>query len=319
MKLAEILTEFDSETAERVEAAVRLISLQALGSEKYRRHVQSWTKDDKSPVTVADLLHQSQVQQMLADRFPADGLISEEPRSMQEQVVEEASAVSREFYHQELRPEIADVPETGRVTWILDPIDGTKGYLAGRYYAIAIGFFVDGEPVFGAMAVPHSPRAEATVIDNTVAFAVRGRGAWIAGITSEGELQFERLQGGKGSGEQPWKVAVSLEHGGGVADTLKETLTPVRMDSQAKYLGVAAGAIDAYLRKSRDDGGTDVTWDHMPGMMIAREAGCTVRSFNSDAAQPRPERVIRFDGGMICHRGERESKLAVALDRLVTS
>ncbi len=318
MNLADIVSAFDPQTARRIESAIGLIARQAVGSERYRQHVESWTKDDKSPVTVADLLHQSQVQQMLADEFPGDGLISEEPRSMQEQVVEQASRVSREFYGQELRPEIADVPDSGRVTWILDPIDGTKGYLAGRYYAIAIGFFVDGAPVFGAMAVPHSPRAERTEIDNKVAFAVVGKGAWIADVAENGELGFERLDGGSGASARPWKVAVSLEHGGGVADAFKDTFAPVRMDSQAKYLGVAAGAIDAYLRKSRDDGGTDVTWDHMPGMVIAREAGCTVRSFGSGAADPKPERVIRFDGGMICHRGGRDSELATALDRLVS-
>jgi len=317
MKLSAILAPLDAADRDRAAAAIRLLMRQARGSELYREHVQSWTKDDKSPVTIADLLHQSQVQQLIADRFAGDGLICEEPRSMQEQVVHQAADVSEKFYGEPLRREVIELPDSARITWMLDPIDGTKGYLAGRYYAIALGYFVDGKPVFGSMAVPHCPRAEATAIDNTVAFAFAGRGAWIGAVSDATDPEFAPLRTKRDGFARPWRVAISLEHGGGVDERFGADFSAVKMDSQAKYLAVAADAIDGYLRKTRDDGGTDVAWDHMPGIVIAREAGCTVRTFRGAPIDLRADRVIRFDGGMMCHRGAPDAELGKALDRLV--
>jgi len=316
-ELETILGNLPEEERSRIQAALTLMNRQGIGSERYREHVQSWTKSDKSPVTVADLLHQSQAQELLADRFPEDGLICEEPRSMQEQVVEKASEVSGKFYKQPLRAEINERPESGHFTWILDPIDGTKGYLAGRYYAIAFGYFLDGRPRFGAMAVPHSPHAEATAIDNRIAFAVAGEGAWIADISEDNPLQFEPLKTDHSTLAVPFKIAVSLEHGGGIAEGLGDRLQVVKMDSQAKYLGVAANAIDAYLRKSRDDGGTDATWDHMPGILIAQEAGALVRSFAGGGVQPGPQPVIDLGGGVMAHRGTGGDELDRTLQEIV--
>lgn len=314
--LHDILSTLAEEDRDRVARALALMNVQAIGSEKYRQDVKSWTKEDKSPVTVADLLHQSQVQQMIHDHFSGDGLVCEEPRSMQEQVVEEASRVSTRYYGTHLRPEVITLPNAGRITWMLDPIDGTKGYLAGRYYAIALGFFKDGKPHFGAMAVPHAPRADKTRIDNALAFAISGKGAWIAAINESGALGFVPLETERENHQPPYRIAVSLEHGGGLGEAVESgEVQTARMDSQAKYLAVAANEMDAYLRKSRGDGGSDVTWDHMPGALIAREAGCTVCNFDGSPIEFAPEAVLRFRGGMMCFRGSAEGKIGQLLRR----
>ena len=39
-------------------------------------------------------------------------------------------------------------------TWVIDPIDGTKGFLAQRHYAIACGLLVDGQLQAGIVAAP---------------------------------------------------------------------------------------------------------------------------------------------------------------------
>lgn len=316
--LQDILAGLAEEDRGRIGRALALMNVQAVGSEKYREDVKSWTKEDKSPVTIADLLHQSQVQQMLKDHFAGDGLICEEPRAMQEQVIEEAAQVSSKYYGSALRPEVHTIPASGRVRWMLDPIDGTKGYLAGRYYAIALGFFRDGAPHFGAMAVPHAPRAERTRIDNAIAFAVVGRGAWIGSVSEQGALEFEPLRTERESFEKPYRIAVSLEHGGALSGAMESgELAVVKMDSQAKYLAVAANEMDAYLRKSRGDGGTDVTWDHMPGALIAREAGCTVASFDDSPIEFAPQGIVRFAGGMKCHRGAADGPVGRTVQRII--
>jgi 3'-phosphoadenosine 5'-phosphosulfate (PAPS) 3'-phosphatase len=316
--LDKILSAFDAADAARIGAALALMNKQALGSERYREDVACWTKEDKSPVTIADLLHQSQVQQLLHDSFASDGLICEEPRSMQEKVITEAAAISERYYGSALRPELHDVPERGDVTWILDPIDGTKGYLKGRYYAIALGYYRGGAPFFGAMAVPHAPQAETAPIDNAIAFAVKGHGAWMGLAREDAQLDFTPLKTEQGGYTKPYRVAVSLEHGGALTAAVESgAFVPVKLDSQAKYLAVAANHLDAYARASRDDGGTDVAWDHVPGALIAAEAGCTVCHFDGSPVAFAPEPIVRFRGGMLCHRGPAGSDLARTLHDLL--
>ena len=40
--------------------------------------------------------------------------------------------------------------------WALDPIDGTKGFLQGDPYAIALALIVDGEIKLGVLGCPKS-------------------------------------------------------------------------------------------------------------------------------------------------------------------
>ena len=82
----------------RITCALELMACQAVGSEAFRGQVETIIKPDQSPVTVADLLHQAQFQQLLKNNFPGDALISEEPRELQEQVIDTAAMASRQFY-----------------------------------------------------------------------------------------------------------------------------------------------------------------------------------------------------------------------------
>ncbi len=305
MELNEILKTVGKEHQSRIAEALRLMAIQARGSERLRAEATTWIKEDSTPVTIADLLHQSQVQQMIASNFAGDGLVCEEPRSMQEQVAEEAAAVSREVYGMPMSVELADVPDSGRLCWMLDPIDGTKGYIGGRHYAIALAYFVEHEPFFGAMAAPHAGGDDGLAIGGTLAFGVKGLGAWICRKPDPDNLAFEPLKTPPEPGPNI-KVAISLAHSGGLGAKLEEmgNIEIVKLDSQAKYFAVATGDIDIYMRKKRDDGKPDVTWDHMPGAIIATEAGCTVSQFNGESMNLLPQDVVKFEGGFICHRGK---------------
>lgn len=320
--LKEILKGVDAALGERIEMALGLIDRQSVGAERYRSEkIRSILKDDRSPVTVADLLHQAQLQQRLARQFPDDALICEEPRSLVAEVIEEAAEVSRRLYGMELDPKLVDLPESGRVTWLLDPIDGTKGYLADRHYAIAVGFFVEGQPFFGAMAVPADPKSLDFGINASVAFAVRGGGSWIRKIGAGGAEGYERLSAEALEDRRPFRFAVSLEHAGGIAHRLEQSgdVELIKMDSQAKYLAVAAGDLDAYLRLQRNDGQPDLSWDHMPGALIASEAGCTVMQFDGQDIRFLPQVAVEIELGMACFRGGRQSELAAMVRRLTSA
>ena len=308
MRIEEMVGELGA-NADRVRRCLDLVYLQARHSARLQGTVAEILKPDSSPVTVIDLLHQSQLQQMLASNFEQDGLICEEPRSLQEEVMDEATEVSREIYGLELDSQVPEIPDEGEVTWVLDPIDGTKGFLGGRCFAIAVGFFVDREPIFGAVAVPGGDPSKERAIDGTLSFALRGRGAWTARVGA-GAPDWERLRCPQWRGPE-LRVAVSLAHGGALVDRLEdlEGLSVEKLDSQAKYIAVAAGEIDGYLRSARDDGRTDVVWDHMPAALVAQESGCRVTHFDGGEVDFEPAEALLFRGGLICCRGSEEGEL----------
>ena len=94
----------------------------------FRAQVQSERKADASPVTVADRAAEEAMRRILTAEVPQDGVIGEE------------------FGATEGR--------SGR-SWVLDPIDGTTGFLAGRpLFGTLIALVVDGWPVMGVIDQP---------------------------------------------------------------------------------------------------------------------------------------------------------------------
>src|SRR5690606_14334579 len=78
-----------------------------------------------------------------------------------------------------LSEEAADRPDrlAAERVWIVDPIDGTKSYIAGRpEFAISIGLAWRGEAVLGVI---HNPAT------HEVFWAIRGAGAYAGTLESE--------------------------------------------------------------------------------------------------------------------------------------
>lgn len=94
----------------------------------FRSGLASERKDDASPVTVADRGAEEAMRRILKAEAPRDGVIGEEFGT------EEGAS--------------------GR-TWVLDPIDGTISFLAGRpIFGTLIALLVDGWPVLGIIDQP---------------------------------------------------------------------------------------------------------------------------------------------------------------------
>lgn len=101
------------------------------------------SKLDESPVTVADRGAEKLMRQMLAERFPEDGVLGEEFDS---------------------------VPGRSGFRWILDPIDGTKAFVHGvPLFGTLIGIESEGRMVAGVCRFPAL---------NEVVYAAEGRGCW---------------------------------------------------------------------------------------------------------------------------------------------
>ena len=48
-----------------------------------------------------------------------------------------------------------DGPTERERVWVLDPVDGTKGFMRGEHYCIALGLMVEGSPVLSVLGCPN--------------------------------------------------------------------------------------------------------------------------------------------------------------------
>jgi hypothetical protein len=105
--------------------------------------VGTLTKQDSSPVTVADFAAQAVVLRHLVEAFPKDSFIAEESSEslvpeLAKTVMEASSILDRQELNQciDLGKEYTqwgrDPAGRPRRVWCLDPIDGTKGFLRGK-------------------------------------------------------------------------------------------------------------------------------------------------------------------------------------------
>jgi 3'(2'), 5'-bisphosphate nucleotidase len=168
--------------------------------------------------------------------------------------------------------------------WCLDPIDGTKGFLRGDQYAVALALVVNGQVVLGVMACPNLPNDLSRPEGNrgTILKAMKGEGAFQVKLDGEqaGPIRVSSGVINKGS-----RFCESFESGHADHETHKYIASrlgivepSIRMDSQAKYGIVARGEASIYLRlpSPKTPDYREKVWDHAAGSIIIEEAGGTV-------------------------------------------
>jgi len=247
-------------------------------------------KSDRSPVTVADFGSQAIVCRALMEVFPEDPVIAEEDASVLEDHPELLEHVLREA-------EAAGYPATARQlcgwidrggwaesaprVWTLDPIDGTKGFLRGDQYAIALALIEDGRLVVGALASPNLPlRADDPDGPRGVVFgAARGQGAFQLPLDDPGAEPVDLRPSGEADlARARFCESVEADHASQgdnaeVARRLGITAEPVRLDSLTKYACVARGDAEVYLRLPKSETYQEKIWDHAAGALVVTEAG----------------------------------------------
>lgn len=280
--------------------AITAVTAAAKLCEQVRREQSSLviTKPDRSPVTVADFGAQAVICRALSEAFPTDAIIGEESSSLlrEGELAPGASPAITEHLAQVTKYVQTQVtgatPEAvtdwidrgnGKVEaryWTLDPIDGTKGYIRGDQYAIALALVEDGEVKLGVLGCP------ALAVDTTqpaskrgvIFVAVRGQGATMIPLG--------------GGAPQPIQVnstddsflrlieSVESRHGNlamqeAVAQAVGLSAPILRLDSQAKYGVVARGEAALYIRIPIPQAWDrkENTWDHAAGAIVVEEAG----------------------------------------------
>src|SRR6202048_3869993 len=135
----------------------------ALALSLFRTELKNWTKGAPPPVSEADIAVNDLLEQRLRSATPDYGWLSEES--------------------------VDDEQRLGKpLVWIVDPIDGTRAYLAGREdWCVSVALVADATPVLAAVFAP---------VSEEFFFAMRGQGATLNNrpvqATSGTDLDFSR-------------------------------------------------------------------------------------------------------------------------------
>lgn len=285
-------------------------------------------KKDKSPVTVADFASQAIVCSLLARALPGDRVVGEEDAAdlrpdenaaLRAAVVER---VSSELGEATPEARVLDAIDLGGAAaegdryWTLDPIDGTKGFLRGEQYAVALGLIEGGEVTLGILGCPNLP------FDG-------GRGALFVGGRGVTARTFPLVDAASTGSEirvaEPAGVAQarfceSVESGHSdqsqsqeIARRLGITTEPHRIDSQCKYAAVSRGDASIYLRLPTRKDYREKIWDHAAGKAVVEAAGGRVSDVDGRALDFTHGRTLEHNRGIIATSGSIHDEVLAAV------
>jgi len=263
----------------------------------YADLVEAAAKTGREPVTVADYASQAIINATLRAAFPQDSILGEEHASdfervlsadQRAQVVRFVGTALQDTLSEAAVKALLDTPpgNSGR-TWIVDPIDGTKGFLAKRTYAIAIALMDGDRLMLGALGCPNLSLANPgeTSNEGVLFYAWRGAGAYREPLAGGAAV---RIHTAPTQAHEPLVISTSFEaeHSdknllGGIVDKLPATQkTTVGLDGQGKYGLVANGSVTCFFRLVPDPAYHEKVWDHAAGVLLVEEAGGQVSDFN---------------------------------------
>jgi myo-inositol-1(or 4)-monophosphatase len=238
----------------------------ALALTTFQKPLKTWTKGESSPVSEADIAVDNLLRRRLAR--PSFGWLSEES--------------------DDDRPRREAAP-----LWIVDPIDGTRSYLAGRPdWVISVALVAQGRPVLAALFAP---------VSDELFMATAGAGATRNGVPI-GVSAGGRLDGSTVAG--PKRLVQAL------AALASGITVPPRIGSLALRLArVAQGELDLAFAS-----GTSHDWDLAGADLLVHEAGGAMTSLvGRTLTYNQPELV---HGSLVAAGAERHAALIdIARDR----
>ena len=318
--------------------AVATASKLARRAANERDRLASTLKDDRSPVTVADLAVQATILAVLracgaphTDQIvgeeSADSLDGPDGSQMMHEVWElttfalgaagfvAAIPKSEHEVRELLDAGGLDPQAQGRNEfWCLDPIDGTKGFLRGGQFAIALGLVQNGQPVLGLLGCPHLPLGEAEdygaidPVGSTYLGRLDGKKpeafAGSSSATRLEDLKPIHVAAHPPKGQIRTCLSYEKSHSdkgrtSNALDSKGNQIVPIRIDSQCKYAMVASGRADLYLRIAKGDY-REKSWDHAAGTAVLRAAGGIAEDMTGTPLTF-PGRLLETTGG-ICVR-----------------
>ncbi len=285
-------------------------------------------KSDKSPVTIADFTSQAVICSILNNSFPDIPIVGEEDSKDLKKPENNILLKNIEKFlkkepglYDNLYKDIFESIDLGNgspdnnLFWTLDPIDGTKGFLRGEQYAVALALIENGKVVLGISGCPNLRIGNEPGNDGFIYFAIKGKGSSqincetsetkkinVTGHTDKSKMRFvQSYESGHGNLELQLEIAKKL----GIGEP------PVQLDSQVKYGIVASGNAEIYLRipnpKSLDY--KEKIWDHAAGSLIVEEAGGVVSDIKGKSLDFSLGSQLTGNTGILATTPELQSKI----------
>ncbi|XP_015067253.1 PAP-specific phosphatase HAL2-like [Solanum pennellii] len=323
-----------------LEIAVRAVHMACLLCQRVQENLLSensehvHSKEDDSPVTIADWSVQAIVSWVLSEAYGSNvSIVAEEDV----EALSKASAAGLlEAVVRTVNECLSDAPRfglkgpgtdldakavleaisrcslagaRGSKFWVLDPVDGTLGFVRGDQYAIALALIEDGEPVLGVLGCPNYPMKKEWLSYQNGYRRILSR---LSSSTSEssdrGSVLYARKGGGRawmqpllrGENKFVWpnaareirvssidnpalatfcepveKANSSHSFTAGLAHSVGLRNQPLRVYSMVKYAAIARGDAEIYMKFARA-GYKEKIWDHAAGVLIIEEAGGVV-------------------------------------------
>ncbi|XP_057764659.1 putative PAP-specific phosphatase, mitochondrial isoform X1 [Salvia miltiorrhiza] len=310
-------------------------------------------KIDQTPVTVADFGVQALVSLEMSKLFPSIPLVAEEDSGFVREnnlagavfaeVTEKSSISDKELSEDDVLKAIDRGGKDAYVFgpepttyWILDPIDGTRGFVKGSeaLYVVGLALVVEGKIVLGVMGCPNWQERDSD-ISNTdgaeenvsrsgiIMISHVGCGTWstrlwdwpnsnikmackwircvVDGFHQVHEARFCIPE------SQTWESlplsaqfsATTFANNVGEKQIL---LLPACCGSLCKYLMVASGRASTFIMRARTKRIIKV-WDHAVGVICIHEAGGKVTDWKGNAldfaADEKERRVLFPCGGIL--------------------
>lgn len=310
---------------EPIKAAVREAA--RLSGKVQMRHIVASRKGENDPVTIADYGAQALICAALQAHYPDDATLTEESGAQfmtlvaPDERAEVLGLISESMGRAVTESEVIAWldynrdPDAAR-KWVIDPVDGTKGFVALRHYAIAVGLIVDGEPVAAVMGCPAYPDIEGGAL------------FW----AQDGACFMEPLAGGPSrrvhvsdSTSDSIRVLESVEksHAGFERMARARALAGfgdaplVRIDGMEKYARIAAGDAELYLRLPNvKSTRPHSTWDHAAGAALIAAAGGMATDIDGTPLDFASGATMKNTRGMIVTNGHIHARVLAAVQTL---
>ena len=208
--------------------------------ELYDKGLKIEIKKDNSPVTNGDLRANELITEKILELTPSIPIISEETVDL-------------------------NIKNKSKIFWLIDPIDGTKEYIAGNdEYTLNAALVINTIPVVGLVGVPKKDRlffsyspGESYLIENNKIIKINC------------------------SKKQPKDKIVALSSIGKPSDIVLNKLKEykvnsiVQMASSYKFCVIASGEYDIYAARERAN-----EWDYAAGHAVALNAGAIIETLD---------------------------------------
>ncbi len=208
--------------------------------EIYKKGLKIEIKEDNSPVSNGDLKVNEIITNKIGELTPNIPIVSEETVDIKKK-------------------------NKAKIFWLIDPIDGTKEYIAGLdEYTLNAALVVNTVPVLGLVGVPKKER---------LFYSYAPGESYLIENGNINKIKCEKKQP-KG---QIVAVSSSIKPSDVIINKLKEHKVTkiVKMASSYKFCVIATGEYDIYAARERAN-----EWDYAAGHAVAQNAGAIIKTLD---------------------------------------